>query len=142
FRTPLTLMLGPTEDALASPERALRGDALATVHRNELRLLRLVNGLLDFSRLEAGRMVASYEPVDLAALTADVASSFRAAIERAGLRLEVEAPPLPGPVAVDRDMWEKIVLNLLSNALKFTLEGTIRVGLRARGEQVELTVAD
>ena len=50
FRTPLTLMIGPTEDALGSPERALRGEALETVYRNELRLLKLVNGLLDFSR--------------------------------------------------------------------------------------------
>ena len=56
FRTPLTLMLGPTEDALGSPERALRGADLETVHRNELRLLKLVNALLDFSRIEAGRV--------------------------------------------------------------------------------------
>ncbi len=59
FRTPLTLMLGPTEDALASPERALRGEALDTVHRNELRLMKLVNALLDFARIEAGRTQAS-----------------------------------------------------------------------------------
>jgi signal transduction histidine kinase len=142
FRTPLTLMIGPTEDALAGPDPALRGEALQTVYRNELRLLKLVNALLEFSRLEAGRMVAVCEPVDLAALTADLASGFRSAIERAGLRFEVDTPPLPTPVSVDRDMWERIVLNLLSNALKFTLEGSIRVSLRARGDRVELCVAD
>ena len=142
FRTPLTLMLGPTEDALSSPERALRGDALETVHRNELRLLKLVNALLDFARIEAGRMQASYEPTDLSALTADLASSFRSAMARAGLSFEIDCPPLPEPIYVDRDMWEKIVLNLLSNALKFTFEGAIVVTLRALEGHVELTVRD
>ena len=87
FRTPLTLMLGPTEDALSSPERALTGANLETVHRNELRLLKLVNGLLDFARIEAGRARASFQPTDLRALTVDLASTFRSAIERAGLVL-------------------------------------------------------
>jgi signal transduction histidine kinase len=142
FRTPLALMLGPTEEALASPERALRGDDLETVHRNELRLLRLVNALLDFSRIEAGRMQASYAVTDLAAATADLASSFRSAAERAGLRLEVDCPPLASAAYVDHDMWEKIVLNLLSNAFKFTFDGGIRVALREAGGRIELEVAD
>jgi PAS domain S-box-containing protein len=142
FRTPLTLMLGPTEDALGSPERALRGADLEMVHRNELRLLKLVNALLDFARIEAGRIQASYEPTDLSVLTADLASSFRSAIERAGLVLDVDCPPLSEALYVDRDMWEKIVLNLLSNALKFTFEGRIAVGLRPRGDFVDLTVRD
>ena len=92
-------------------------------HRNGLRLLKLVNTLLDFSRIEAGRVQASYEPTDLAALTAELAEHFRSAMERAGLELDVDCPPLREPVYVDRDMWEKIVLNLLSNAFKFTLRG-------------------
>jgi signal transduction histidine kinase len=142
FRTPLTLMLGPTTEALASPDRALRGDDLEMVYRNELRLLKLVNTLLEFTRIEAGRVDAVLEPVDLAALTADLASTFRSAIERAGLRLDVQCPPLPSAVSVDRQMWEKIVLNLLSNALKFTFEGSITVGLAAEAGQVELTVRD
>ena len=142
FRTPLTLMLGPTEEALASPERALRGEDLETVHRNELRLLKLVNTLLDFSRVEAGRATPTFEPTDLAALTRDLASAFRSAIERAGLRLIVDCPPLPSTVYVDREMWEKIVLNLLSNALKFTFDGSIAVELSAGGGEVELRVRD
>src|SRR6202035_4565300 len=100
FRTPLTLMLGPTEDALASPERALRGEDLETVHRNELRLLKLVNALLDFSRIEAGRVQASYEATDLGSLTGDLASAFRSAIERAGLAFEVDCPTLSQPIYV------------------------------------------
>src|SRR6185503_7547783 len=89
FRTPLTLMLGPTEDALRSPGESLSGDALRAVHRNELRLLKLVNALLDFSRIEAGRLLASREPTDLARFTRDLASAFRSAIERAGLLFDV-----------------------------------------------------
>jgi PAS domain S-box-containing protein len=142
FRTPLTLMLGPTEEALASPDRALRGDALDTLYRNELRLLKLVNTLLDFSRVEADRVEASYEPTDLAALTSDLASTFRSAIERTGLRFEVACPPLARPAYVDPAMWEKIVLNLISNALKFTFDGTIRVSLEEAGESIELRVSD
>jgi signal transduction histidine kinase len=142
FRTPLTLMLGPTEDALASPERALRGADLETVHRNELRLLKLVNTLLDFSRIEAGRVQAAYEPADLSTLTRDLASAFRSTVERAGLRLAVDCPPLPEPVWVDHEMWEKVVLNLLSNAFKFTFEGEISVGLQWREGRAELSVRD
>ncbi|MEO7729793.1 MAG: histidine kinase dimerization/phospho-acceptor domain-containing protein, partial [Kofleriaceae bacterium] len=111
FRTPLTLMLGPLEDVLphiAEPQRA----ELERVHRNGKRLLKLVNTLLDFSRVEAGRVDAGYEPVDLAVLTADLASSFRSLTERAGLSLVVECAALPEPIWVDPDMWEKIVLNL------------------------------
>jgi signal transduction histidine kinase len=142
FRTPLTLMLGPTEDALASDSRTLGGVDLETVHRNELRLLRLVNTLLDFSRIEAGRADAAFEATDLSALTRDFAAAFRSAIERAHLRFEVSCETLSEPIYVDRDMWEKIVLNLLSNALKFTFEGEIVVALRLRADRAMLTVRD
>ncbi|HSP19958.1 MAG TPA: HAMP domain-containing sensor histidine kinase, partial [Myxococcaceae bacterium] len=144
FRTPLTLLLGPLEalldhpDALAPEDR----DRIATAHRNSLRLLKLVNSLLDFSRLEAGRVTACYQPVDLAALTSDLASNFRSAMESAGLDFAVDCRPLPEPVYVDREMWEKIVLNLLSNAFKFTFEGRVSVRLEARGGSAVLTVAD
>ena len=81
---------------------------IQVAHRNGVRLLKLVNTLLDFSRIEAGRMQAIFEPVDLAAFTAELASSFRSTIERAGLRLLVDCPPLPEQVHVNRDMWEKL----------------------------------
>jgi PAS domain S-box-containing protein len=142
FRTPLTLILGPTEDALSSPGQALSGEPLQMVRRNTLRLMKLVNSLLDFSRIESGRVQASYEPTDLAAMTIDLASAFRSAIERTGLTFEVDCESLPEPIYVDHDMWEKIVLNLLSNALKFTFEGSIGVSLRWCGDQAELKVRD
>jgi len=142
FRTPLTLILGPVEDALTQSPKSLHGDSLASVHRSALRLLRLVNSLLDFARLEAGRLQLSFVPTDLSALTADLASSFRSLIERAGLKLVVDCPPIPGPVYVDPSQWEKIVLNLVSNAFKFTFTGEISVGVRSYGDHVELTVRD
>lgn len=142
FRTPLTLMLGPTEDALANPEKTLRGRELETVHRNELRLLKLVNTLLDFSRLEAGRVTASYQPTDLCAYTLELASIFRSAIEKAGLNYVVGCAPLPQPVYIDREMWEKIVLNLISNALKSTFRGSIELELVSKADHVEFSVHD
>jgi PAS domain S-box-containing protein len=144
FRTPLTLMLGPIEELVASSE--LDGESraqLELVHRNGMRLLRLVNSLLDFSRIEAGRMQASFEPTDLGAYSAEVASAFRGVTEKAGLQLVVQCDELPQPVYLDREMWEKVLLNLLSNAFKFTLHGEIRL-LVDRGDRGEarIRVAD
>jgi signal transduction histidine kinase len=141
FRTPLTLLLGPTEEAARSGG-VLEGEDLQAVYRNAQRLLKLVNTLLDFSRIEAGRVQALFQPTDLSALTVDLASAFRSATERAGLELVVDCPPLPEPVYVDREMWEKVVLNLLSNAFKFTFHGRIQVTMSWHGSHVELTVAD
>ncbi len=143
FRTPLTLMLGPLEDMLAAgsaDSELLR--QIEIVHRNGLRLLKLVNTLLDFSRIEAGRVQAIYRPVDLCSATIELASVFRAAIEAAGLSFEVNCFHLSQPVYIDSEMWEKIVLNLLSNALKFTMIGTIEVGLRNSEQYAELFVRD
>src|SRR5262249_6670117 len=142
FRTPLTLMLGPLDAVLRTGSdlgRASRAE-LEVVHRNGLRLLKLVNALLDFTRIEAGRVQAVAEPVDLPRLTADLAAVFRSAIEKAGLRLVIDGAALPDLVYVDRDMWEKTVLNLVSNAFKFTFEGEIAVAVRPAGRHAELTV--
>jgi PAS domain S-box-containing protein len=145
FRTPLTLMLNPLEELSDSLGDRLHSDEreqFQLVQRNGLRLQKLVNTLLDFSRIEAGRIQALYEPTDLASFTAELASVFRSTIERAGMKLEIECATLPEPVYVDREMWEKIVLNLLSNAFKFTFAGTITVRLQAVGDCVELAVED
>ncbi|HEX8825356.1 MAG TPA: ATP-binding protein [Archangium sp.] len=145
FRTPLALMLGPLEDLLTGRAGSLPQAAhseLELIHRNAGRLLRLVNSLLDFSRLEAGRIDASYAPADFSALSADLASSFRSAVERAGLTFTVDCPPLSQPVYLDRDLWEKVVLNLVSNAFKFTFRGGISVRTRERDGHALLEVRD
>jgi signal transduction histidine kinase/response regulator of citrate/malate metabolism len=145
FRTPLTLMMGPLDDLLAQPlgnQLPENREVLTLVHRNGLRLLKLVNTLLDFSRIEAGRAVASFEAVDLCELTIDLASTFRSAMEKAGLTFVVDCTPLPSRVYVDRDMWEKIVLNLLSNAFKFTLEGSVTISVTSGDGRAVLEVKD
>ena len=145
FRTPLMLMLAPTTDLLDGvhgPLSPAQRAQLELVQRNANRLHKLVDSLLDITRLEAGRAQALFEPVDLAALTHDLAASFLPAIERAGLTLLIDCPPLGEPVFVDRGMWEKIVLNLISNAIKFTFEGTIAVSLHATDGAVVLRVED
>jgi PAS domain S-box-containing protein len=145
FRTPLTLQLGPLQEALSDPDEPLparQRERMEIVLRNSLRLVKLVNTLLDFSRIEAGRADPVFEPADLAALTAELASNFHSAAENAGLILSIDCPPLPEPVYVDRDMWEKVVLNLTSNALKFTLRGRIVVAVYARDGKAVLEVRD
>ncbi|MEU2350106.1 ATP-binding protein [Modestobacter sp. NPDC049651] len=145
LRTPLTLLLGPISDVLAESDEPLGPAAreqLTMAMRNGQRLQRLVNDLLEFASIEAGRGAAVRVPVDLAAYTTELAGLLRAAAERAGLRLTVDCPPLPRTVAVDPRMWEKVVVNLLSNAVKYTFVGTITVTLRAAGDDVELTVSD
>jgi signal transduction histidine kinase len=142
FRTPLTLILGPVERAVANPEATLAGADLAAVHRNALRLLRLVNSLLDFSRIESRNVVASYAPTDLGAFTAGLAGAFQSLFEEAGLEFVIDCPPLPEPVYVDHAHWEKVVMNLVQNAFKFTFEGVVSVRQRWLGDRVELSVSD
>jgi PAS domain S-box-containing protein len=140
FRTPLTLMLGPLQDALGG--QGLPADRVELVHRNALRLLKLVNTLLDFSRAEAGRMQAEFRPTDIARLTSELASTFREATDRAGLRLTIAGENPDTPVYLDRDLWERIVLNLVSNAFKATLEGEIKVQIMPLDGGVQLAVTD
>lgn len=145
FRTPLTLMLSPLEDALADtnyPLSAEQRSRIELVQRNGLRLLKLVNSLLDFSRIEAKRMQAIFEPTDLSQLTANLVSLFRSIVEKAGLVLIVETPVLKEPIYVDRELWEKIIFNLLSNAFKFTLKGHIRIALTQQDKHIEVCVED
>ncbi|MGH7793797.1 MAG: sensor histidine kinase [Candidatus Binatia bacterium] len=145
FRTPLTLILGPTEEMLSGAlgeTTELQREHLTTLRRNAVRLQKLVNTLLDYARIEAGRIEANYEPVDIALLTRELASNFCSAVHRAGLLFVVNCPSMDEPIYVDRDMWEKIVLNLLSNALKFTFKGAIEVSLCANDGNVALTVRD
>jgi len=145
FRTPLALMLGPIEEALAdsaNPLNAAQASRIRLAHNNTLRLFKLVNALLDFSRLEAGRLQAHYTPIDLGGFSAELAGMFTSAVDKAGINLVIDCPPASQPAWVDREMWEKIVPNLVSNALKFTLEGSITVRFRETNDAFVLEVTD
>jgi len=132
FRMPLTLINGPLNEMLndtINPLPAVHRSRLEMIQRNSSRLLKLVNSLLDYNRVEAGKVTASYAPVDLPRVTVDLASVFRSIIENAGLAYNVDIDPIEEPVYIDKDMWEKIIYNLLSNAFKFTLQGSVTVKL-------------
>ncbi|HYD76111.1 ATP-binding protein [Ramlibacter sp.] len=143
LRTPLALLLGPLGDLLEGP--AVSGPAresLRLAQRNGYRLQRLVNTLLEFSRFEGGRVQASFRPLDLSAHTAGLAAFFQSAATRAGLGMQIRCEPLPQPVYVDRSLWEKIVFNLVSNAIKYTLAGQVVVRLQPTPGGARLEVAD
>ncbi|KAI8918322.1 hypothetical protein DFJ77DRAFT_530166 [Powellomyces hirtus] len=143
LRTPLTLILGPIEHLLRENEisQSVR-DELSVVNRNALRLLKLVTNLLDFSRVEAGRMQAMYRPTDLGLMVQDLCAVFRSAIQRANLELVVDIKPSRERVYVDADMIEKIIYNLLSNALKCTFEGRICVHFEIVDQSAKILVSD
>ncbi|MDO6430454.1 ATP-binding protein [Flavitalea sp. BT771] len=143
FRTPLTLLLGPIEEVLNDPQSvAVNKYRMGIAHRNALRMQKLVNTLLEFSRIESGRQEGKFSRVDICSFTKDLASSFRSAIEKAGMQLHISCGEIGDEVYVDVDMWEMIVLNLISNAFKYSHQGTIDVGVRQQGKEVLVTVAD
>ena len=145
LRTPLTLLLGPISDVLDDPAQPLPDavrEQLTLAMRNGQRLQRLVNDLLDFASIEAGRVTPVRVRTDVATFTAELAGLFRSAAERAGLRLTVDCRPLDRPAHVDPRMWEKVVVNLLANAVKYTFVGGIDVTVRADGDTFVLAVAD
>lgn len=145
FRTPLTLITGPAEDILldsAEPLGPGQRQRVEVIRRNAGRLRRLVDNLLDFATIEAGKQSPDRHLLDLAALTRELVASFGPAASHAGLQLRSDIPSLPRPVSVDAGMWEKIVLNLLSNAVKYTLAGHIDVRLQQIGDAVRLSVTD
>ncbi|HLZ85712.1 MAG TPA: ATP-binding protein [Puia sp.] len=123
-------------------QEAARRYRLGVAYRNALRMEKLVNTLLEFSRIEAGRLEGQFRRVDIAALTIDLASSFRSAIEKAGMRLHVGARKIAGDVYVDVELWERIILNLVSNAFKYSQQGTISVEVRQEGGEIQVSVSD
>jgi len=145
FRTPLTLMVGPLQDILDSPASALAPESRAVLEvarGNALRLLKLVDTLTDYSPAQSAPAGEALAAIDLAAFTAEIAGNFKSACDWAGLSLVVDCPALPGCVYVDRERWEKVVLNLLANAFKSTVHGSIEVSLQAQPGAVRLCVRD
>ncbi|KAI8818204.1 uncharacterized protein EV422DRAFT_194247 [Fimicolochytrium jonesii] len=143
YRTPLTLILGPVTELLNdSSLTQSQLDKVRLIERNGQRLHKLVNAVLDFSKLEAGRMDATYRPTDISQVTANVASMFRSAMEKGGLTYTVDAPALGEMVYIDVDMWEKVLFNLLSNAFKFSTKGGVSIRLYKNKTSVVLQVSD
>jgi signal transduction histidine kinase len=146
LRTPLTLLLAPLETIQQRYGRALDDSArhlLLTMHTNGMRLLKLINDLLDLVRLDSGVMEVRREPLDLADFIKGLASAARQVADDKKLRLETWIDPEIGTAMADRDKLEKIILNLQFNALKFTPSGG-RVEVRAekQGQEMVLSVSD
>ncbi len=144
LRTPLTLLLAPLEALLHRYNLdSETKDLLATMHSNGMRLLKLINDLLDLVRLESGRMEIKREPLEVADFVKGIASAARQVADDKRLRLETFIDPALASVLADRDKLEKILLNLVFNALKFTPSGG-KVALRAekQGQEFVLSVAD
>ncbi|MFD1470392.1 ATP-binding protein [Hymenobacter caeli] len=151
FRTPLTLMLGPAAQIAADTREPATRQQAALVQRNAQRLLHLINQLLDLGRLEAGQQALALAPGDAVAFVRGLVGSFESLAEQRGIGYSFEADRPVLPAAFDADKLEKILVNLLANAFKFTPSaGTVAVGLRVAGTEgapgapawLELTVRD
>jgi PAS domain S-box-containing protein len=144
LRTPLSLIAAPIENlferrAEFAPDIARQVDL---IRANTGRLARMVDAMLDFSRMEAGRLVPDLETADVAEQIRALAASFAPAVEQAGLRFVVDVPDLTQPTLVDADFLERIVLNLLSNAVKFTAAGTVELKLSEGEGHYRIEVTD
>ncbi|MBM3293189.1 MAG: response regulator [Candidatus Aminicenantes bacterium] len=143
LRTPLTLILAPLTTLLSGTLPAAHRDSLETMQRNGLRLLKLINNLLDLAKLEEGKMRLKVRTVEANEFIGNILSTVKPTADRKRLRLFFQHPPSDVKVDVDPDQFEKVVLNILSNALKFTPErGRITVYLEERETVVVLTVED
>jgi signal transduction histidine kinase len=145
LRTPLTAISGYLEilrraksEALSEPQQQLVGK----IGRSANRLRDLVESLLEYTRIQSGRIVVRAEPLDLAALAADVADELRPQAEQKGLTLAVEpAAPLP-TLSSDARLVRLVLVNLIGNAVKFTVRGGVTVSLAERDGQHLVSVAD
>ncbi|WVQ71976.1 hypothetical protein IAR50_001519 [Cryptococcus sp. DSM 104548] len=142
LRTPLTLIAGPIEDLLLEAKDSGHKEMLLMVRRNMRRLARLVSTLMDVSRLEAGRLRATFRPVNIGTMTSDLAILFKRAIEKAKLEYIIEIDNAPENAFVDPEHWEKIVFNLIGNAMKYTLSGFVRVKLQYFDNHIVFEVKD
>ena len=145
LRTPLTLMLAPLESMRAGEVGPLTPTGASFVDsmlKNGEKLLKLITNLLDYSKLEAGRMQLNYGDAEMVAYVRELVSSFDSAARTRGLFLEVHTAAPQIRAQIDPDKMEKIILNLLSNAFKFTQEGGISLYLSEENGIVQIVVKD
>jgi PAS domain S-box-containing protein len=146
LRTPLTLILAPVESLLEDEYGPLSGfqrDRVRTIHNNAIRLLQMVTGLLDFSKLEAGRHEVHREPVEIVGVTQAIWADFQPVLSDKKLEGDFQSTASQAWVEMDRYLYERIFFNLLSNAVKFTYAGgKVAVSLHLEGDRLCLSVAD
>ena len=147
FRTPLNAMLGYTSMLLQGVNGAVEQPIkrqLGRIESNGRHLLTIINEILDISRIEAGRMPLQVSRVKIPELLAEVKAELEPIIMRSKLTVAIDSPKDMTPVTTDRQKVKQIVLNLLSNALKFTHEGTITISARRheRDRTLMLSVSD
>ena len=146
LRTPLTLLLSPLETMLHSGGRKFDAETrnlFSIMHGNGMRLLKLINDLLDLVRLESGRMEVKRETLEMSAFVKGLTGAAQQMADAKGLKLETSVEPGLGALMVDRDKLEKTLLNLLFNALKFTpAGGTVALRVERKAEQLILAVQD
>ncbi|TGL58982.1 hybrid sensor histidine kinase/response regulator [Leptospira sarikeiensis] len=126
LRTPLSLILAPVESILSDKSKNLssnQAQMLETVHNNSVRLLQMVNSLLDFSKFEAGKMKVELEPINVSNLIRLILKDFEPSALEKSIRIQTDLPSSDLNILIDRYLFERIIFNLLSNALKFTPEG-------------------
>ena len=145
FRTPLTLIIGPLEQQIQKLRTGLTGDEeeMEMALRNSKRLLRLVNQILEVAKLESGHTQLQAEYIDIRSIIEPITDAFRSLAERNGTDFYAELPPTPVMVYIDTDLMEKAIVNLLSNAFKFTPNnGKIRIKLSSDAETVFISIKD
>jgi signal transduction histidine kinase len=142
LRTPLALILGPVRKVLSGISDSSNRRDLEAVERNAQVLLKHVNDLLDVAKLETGRLEVDRAPIDLAALARRTASLFESVASERRIALAVETPNAL-PILGDAAKLERVLLNLLSNAMKFVPDGgRVRVAVDTDGSRVALVVED
>src|SRR5262245_40503443 len=146
LRTPLTLILAPLESWLGGefgPITESQQGNLQTIHNNAVRLLQMVTGLLDFSKVESGKVAVNREAVEIVSLTRTVLVDFQPLIQHKGLESSFQPSPAEAWVHMDRYLYERILFNLFSNAVKFTpAGGRFAVLLECQAERLRLSVTD
>lgn len=129
-RTPLTSIIAPVQSMYSGDTGELtldQQDMVAQVYRNSLRLLDMINQMLDFSKFDAGKMQLRLEKIDLAETVQDTIAIFQEVTKRKGIKLIYEQQDEVPPAFLDFDKVERILTNLLRNAIKFTHRGSIRI---------------
>lgn len=145
FRTPLNAIIGFTEvlqDQIPGPLNADQMEYLGDIHEGGLLLLRLINDVLDLSKVEAGRLELFYETFPVAQTIRETVTALRGMAEKKGIALQTELPPDLGLITADQIRFKQVLYNLLSNALKFTDRGSVTVSAAIEGPQLHLKVAD